>query len=350
MPLTRFAENPLIAPRDVKPSRDDFEVVCAFNCGAVRMDNDVLLLLRVAERPASKAHELVAPLLDPEDPARGLQIFRVKRGDPDLEEIDSRVFRYRGRLYLTSISHLRLAHSSDGRRFTIQDAPAMFPATRDEEYGMEDPRITLLDGEFHINYTAVSRHGIATGLATTRDFESYQRKGIIFAPDDRDVTVFPEKLGGKYVCFHRPMGTRFGQQNMWAAESPDLLHWGNHRFVCACRPGMWDELKVGGGAVPFRTDKGWLSIYHGADRNQRYCLGLLLTDLEQPHRVIARSNEPLLAPEAEYEKQGFFGNVVFTCGAVPDPHGRVVIYYGASDEFTCAVETTIQELLGTLEV
>jgi len=163
------------------------------------------------------------------------------------------------------------------------------------------------------------------------------------------VTVFPEKLGGRHLCFHRPMGARFGQQNMWAAESPDLLAWGNHRFVCGCRPGMWDELKVGGGAVPIRTDRGWLSIYHGADRNQRYCLGLLLTDLEKPHRVIARSTKPILAPDEDYEKRGFFGSVVFTCGAVTDPDGKVIIYYGASDEYTCAAETTVDDLLASLD-
>lgn len=349
MTLTRFSENPLIGPADVKPSRDDLEVVCAFNCGAIRMDNDILLLLRVAERPPVSADERVAPRLDPEDVSKGLQMMRVKRSNPDLEEIDSRVFRYRGRLYLTSISHLRLAHSSDGRRFTVQDTPALFPATREEEYGIEDPRITLIDGEYQINYTAVSRNGIATALASTRDFESYQRRGIIFAPDNRDVTIFPEKLGRRYLCFHRPMGARFGQQNMWAAQSPDLLHWGRHQFVCECRPGMWDELKVGGGAIPIRTEAGWLHIYHGADRDQKYCLGLLLTDLEQPHRVIARSEKPILSPEADYERKGFFGNVVFTCGAVSEPDGRVLIYYGASDQYTCCAETTIAELLETLK-
>ncbi len=348
MGLRRFAENPLIRPGDVKPSREDMQVVCAFNCGCVRMDDEILLLLRVAERPAVAADELVAPMLHPEDPGRGLHFMRVKKDDKEVEEVDSRVFRHKSRLYLTSISHLRLAHSMDGRHFTVQDRPALFPATRDEEYGIEDPRITLIGSEYYINYSAVSRHGIATGLATTRDFKTYERRGLMLAADNRDVTIFPEKLRGRYLCFHRPMGSRFIRDSIWAAESPDMLHWGRHQFVAGPREGMWDELKVGGGAVPIRTDRGWLSIYHGADRNQRYCLGLLLTELEEPCRVIARSTEPILAPEADYEKKGFFGNVVFTCGAVPYADGRVVVYYGSSDEHTSAAETTVDELLGSI--
>jgi predicted GH43/DUF377 family glycosyl hydrolase len=101
--------------------------------------------------------------------------------------------------------------------------------------------------------------------------------------------------------------------------------------------------------VPIKTDRGWLSIYHGADEDQRYCLGALLTALDDPARVLARSEQPILVPETYYETKGFFGNVVFSCGAVVEANGRVVVYYGASDEHTCAAETTIDELLKSLE-
>jgi len=314
------------------------------------MDEEVLLLLRVAERPVSGPEELVAPMLDPDGSGNELTMLRVRRGDRDVEEIDSRVFRYKGNLYLTSISHFRLAHGTDGKHFSIQDVPSMFPATRDEEYGIEDPRIVVVGSEYYITYTAVSRRGIATALVSTRDFKTFERKGIIFAPDNRDVVVFPDKLGGRYLCLHRPMGGQFGGDSIWAAESPDLIHWGKHQFVGGPRPGKWDEKKVGGGAVPIRTDRGWLIIYHGVDRRERYCLGLLLTDLEKPSRVIARSVQPILEPQADYEKHGFFGNVVFTCGALPDADGRVVVYYGASDQCVCAAETTLRELLHTLDI
>lgn len=349
MTITRFRENPLIRPADVRPSRDDFRVVCVFNCGCARLNGEIILLLRVAERPPTEPNEVVAPILHPDEPGRGLHLLRVRRDDPDFKPIDSRVFSYRNAPYLTSISHLRVARSHDGVRFTVEDTPALFPSVREEEYGAEDPRITPVDEGFAVSYSAISRLGISTALAVTRDFRTFERRGIIFAPDNRDVTIFPEKVNGRYVCHHRPMAAMFGRQDIWYAESDDLVRWGGHRRVCGRRPGRWDALKVGGGAVPIRTDRGWLSIYHGADESQRYCLGVLLTDLDEPWRVLGRSRDPILSPEADYEREGFFGNVVFSCGAVAEPGGRVIIYYGASDEHTCAAETTIQDLLASIQ-
>lgn len=348
MPMIRFDDNPLIAPADVKPSRPDFEVVCVFNAGAIRFAGEVLLLLRVAERPRPQPGELLAPMLCRDDPSEGIELLRVRRGSSDVEEIDSRVFKYQGSTYLTSISHLRLARSKDGRNFTVADTPAVFPACREEEFGIEDPRITQIGDRFYINYSAISRMGISTGLAATRDFVTYERMGIIFVPDNRDVTVFPEKIGGLYVCYHRPVSGMFGRADMWLATSPDLLRWGDHKYVAGTRSGTWDCQRIGGGAVPFRTSKGWLEIYHGVDATQRYCLGAMLADGERPERIIARSPVPVLSPEAPYEREGFFGNVVFTCGAVTEPDGRVIVYYGAADWCVAAVETTIDDLLASV--
>ncbi len=343
--MERFAENPLITPADVIPSRDDFKVVCAFNCGAIRADDEILLLLRVAERPEHGPDEVVAPILNPEDPSRGIELLRVKVGDPDLEIEDSRVFQYKGASYLTSISHMRLARSKDGRNFTIEKVPAMFPGQRDEEYGIEDPRITRIDDTYYVNYSAISRTGIATGLAKTSDFKKFERLGIIFAPDNRDVTILPEKVGGRYVCYHRPIAAQFSRADIWMATSPDLIHWGENRFVMGPNRGRWDGWRVGGGAVPIKSEKGWLSIYHAADADQRYCLGALLTDLEQPERVIGSAPEPILSPDAPYEREGFFGKVVFSCGAVAEDDGRVIIYYGAADERVAAAETHLDDLV-----
>ncbi len=348
MPMIRFDRNPLITPKDVKPSRPDFEVACVFNAGAIRFGKEILLLLRVAERPRPQPGGVVAPILHPDDPSQGIQILRVRKGDPDLAEVDSRVFKYKGATYLTSISHLRLARSPDGRNFTIGEAPALAPAGRQEEYGIEDPRITQIGDRYYINYSAISRMGISTGLAATDDFKTYERLGMIFVPDNRDVTIFPEKVGGLYVCYHRPVSGMFGRADMWLATSPDLLRWGDHRFVAGTRPSMWDCWRIGGGAVPLRTRKGWLEIYHGVDATQRYCLGAMLADAAHPERIVARSPTPILAPEAPYEREGFFGNVVFTCGAVADPDGRVIVYYGAADQSIAAAETTVDDLLAGL--
>ncbi len=347
--MIRFDNNPLITPKDVKPSRPDFEVVCVFNAGAIRFGGEILLLLRVAERPRPQPGEVVAPILHPDDPSRGIQLLRVRKGDPDLEEIDSRVFKYRQATYLTSISHLRLARSSDGRNFTVAETPALAPACREEEFGIEDPRITQMEDRYYINYSAISRMGISTGLAVTRDFVTYERMGIIFVPDNRDVTIFPEKVGGLYVCYHRPLSAMFGRADMWLATSPDLLRWGDHKFVAGTRPGMWDCWRIGGGAVPFKIPRGWLEIYHGVDATQRYCLAAMLAEADRPERIIARSPAPILVPDAPYEREGFFGNVVFTCGAVAEQDGRVIVYYGAADQCIAAAETTVDDLLAGLQ-
>jgi len=349
MSIVRFEDNPLIRPADVKPSRNDFEVVCVFNAGCIYFKDEILLLLRVAERPVLKSDEIVSPMLHPEDLSRGMHFLRVGRDDPDYEEKDARLFRYKGNTYLTSISHLRIARSVDGSNFVVEDEPAVFPETREEEYGVEDPRITQIDDRYYVNYTAVSRYGIATSLAVTRDFKRFERKGVIFSPDNRDITIFGEKISGRYMCYHRPMAKSMGRSEIWLADSPDLIHWGNHRHVCGTRKGMWDGYKIGGGAVPIKTDRGWLEIYHGADDSQRYCLGLILADLENPEKVLARSKQPLIEPEAEYEKAGFFGEVIFTCGAVNCPDEKVIIYYGSADEYVCAAQTTIEGMLATLE-
>jgi len=348
MSIVRCADNPLIRPADVKPSREGYEVVGVMNAGATCVGDETLLLLRVAECPTHEPDEVVAPFLHPEDLSKGIKLLRVKKDDPDLERTDRRVFRYKGRLYLTSISHLRLARSKDGLHFQTDDVQAMVPERRDEEFGIEDPRITRIGDVYYINYTAVARTGIATALAVTRDFKTFERKGLIFSVENRDVTIFPEQVSGQYVCYHRPMTSGMGGPDIWFARSPDLVHWGEHARVCGPRAGCWDGWKIGGGAVPIQTSRGWLAIYHGADDTQRYALGLLLAELDRPDKVIVRSREPVLAPEAPYEVEGFFGNVVFTCGAIVKPDGRVTIYYGAADECIAAAETTIDDLLATL--
>ncbi|NLX15247.1 MAG: glycosidase, partial [Phycisphaerales bacterium] len=313
MCLQRYKENPLIRPADVPPWQKDFRVVGVFNAGCVQVAGEILLLLRVAESPPCGHDEVVAPILRMNAPCGKLDLLRVSRSDPDFEDIDSRVFRYGGQTYLTSISHLRIARSRDGRIFSIDPSPALHPETPDEEFGVEDPRITRIDGHYYVNYTAVSRRGITTALAVTEDFRMFRRRGLIFAPENRDVTIFPERISDQYICYHRPSAGILGDSAIWLARSNDLIHWGDHAWVCGPRGAQgWDSLKIGGGAVPIKTSSGWLAIYHGVDADQRYCLGALLTDLHHPGRVIARSEKPILEPWAPYERQGFFGQVVFT--------------------------------------
>ena len=347
----RAAENPIIGPGMVRPSRADLEVVGVFNPGVIRHGTDVLLLLRVAEAPIRSADTEVAAAYY--DAASGrLEIRRWPRSTPGLDATDPRIVLLEGRTWLTSISHLRVARSADGIHFEIDQAPALRAAHELESFGIEDPRITLVDGTYWINYTAVSSLGIATALASTRDFRTFERHGIIFSPPNRDVTIFPERIGGRYMALHRPMPEGLGEPAIWIASSPDLMDWGGHRPVASARPAAWDDLKIGGGAVPFRVTaggrEGWMAIYHGVTRTPlRYSLGALLLDARDPGVVLARSVNPILSPETPYERKGFFGEVVFTCGVLAEG-GNVRLYYGAADGVTAVADLSVEDILGGL--
>ncbi|MBI5666545.1 MAG: glycoside hydrolase family 130 protein [Chloroflexi bacterium] len=344
--FTRHPGNPLLRPPAVRPSRTDLEVIGTFNAGAALYQTETLLLLRVAERPTNTPPgEIWCPYYE----AGSLQFHVVRRDDPTYDTRDSRFVQnvQTGDLWLTSISHLRLARSRDGVQFMIGDTPWLLPTTPEEAFGVEDARITAMDGVYYVNYTAVSQYGIATALVATRDFVNIERLGIIFPPANRDVTLFPQKVRGQYVSYHRPMPGMFGRYNIWLATSPDLVRWGDHRRVLEASATGWESGRVGGGAPPILTAQGWLSIYHAADRSDRYALGAFLTPVDEPARVIARSRTPILAPEAPYETRGFFPNVVFTCGAVVQGD-TLRLYYGAADETIALAETSLSALLSSL--
>lgn len=351
MAARRAPENPILTPAMVRPSRTDLEVVGVFNPGVIRHEKDVLLLLRVAEAPLRRSEgEVAAPTFDAS--TGRLEVRRWAGATPGLDVSDPRTVVLDGRTWLTSISHLRVARSSDGIHFEVEPAPALSPATELESFGIEDPRITLLDGTYWINYTAVSPHGISTALASTRDFRTFERHGVVCPPPNRDVTIFPERIGGRYAALHRPMPEAPGEPAIWIAWSPDLMAWGAHAPVAGARRDGWDNLKVGGGAVPFRVRAGaqdaWLAIYHGVSRSPlEYSLGALLLDARDPARVLARSRDPILKPEAAYEREGFFGGVVFTCGLLAEGD-TVRVYYGAADGVTAVADLSLSEILGGL--
>jgi predicted GH43/DUF377 family glycosyl hydrolase len=336
----------------VRPTTPDLKVVGVFNPGVAQHDGATVLLLRVAEAPAAiTSGEVASPMYDTH--TGKIQIKRWSHDSPRLDVSDPRVIVDNGHVWLTSISHLRVARSSDGIHFNVEPLPALSPATHYESYGIEDPRVTLLGTTYWINYSAVSAHGIATALASTKDFRSFERHGLIFPPPNRDVTIFPDKIDGHYVALHRPMPEGIGAPAIWLATSPDLNAWGNHRVVATARPGCWDNAKVGAGAVPFRVRyenrDAWLLVYHGVkDSPLIYSLGALVLDARDPARVLGRSREPILSPEASYEREGFFGGVVFTCGVVSNAD-LVRIYYGAADGVTAVADLSLEDILDGLE-
>ena len=348
MSVYRSPHNPIIGPEDVKPSGDDFEVIGVFNAGVTRLKDQIILLLRVAERPINTNPDVVLTAVYKDD-KEGLVVTKFSKNNPKIDFSDPRLIITPTGTFLTSISQLRLARSKDGIIFEIDDAPTISPANDYETFGLEDPRISLIDGIYYISYVAVSPLGVTTCLISTKDFISFQRHGVIFCPENKDAVLFPAKVDGKYYALHRPVSPLFKKQEIWIAESPDLHCWGNHRCLMCPNPGHWDEAKIGAGAPPFRTDLGWLEIYHGVDRNNRYCLGAVLLDGVEPWKIIARANKPILEPQAGYECQGFFGNVVFSCGLLCKDD-KVRIYYGAADTVICYAELSLKEIIETLDL
>jgi predicted GH43/DUF377 family glycosyl hydrolase len=348
MNVFRSSQNPVIGPEDVKPSGNDFEVIGVFNAGVTRLEDQIILLLRVAERPINTNPDVVLTTIY-KDTEERLVVTEFSKNNPEIDFSDPRLIITPTETYLTSISHLRLARSRDGVNFEIDDVPSIFPANNYETFGMEDPRISLIDEIYYISYVAVSSFGVTTCLISTRDFISFQRHGVIFCPENKDAVLFPEKVEGKFYALHRPVSPLFKKQDIWIAESPDLHCWGNHRCLMGPRPGHWDETKIGAGAVPFKTDRGWLEIYHGVDRNNRYCLGAVLLDGAEPWKVVARTNKPILEPQAGYECEGFFGNVVFSCGLLCEGD-NVRIYYGAADTVICCAELSLKDIIETLDL
>ncbi|MBL4678070.1 MAG: glycoside hydrolase family 130 protein [Mucilaginibacter sp.] len=341
----RFPENPLLLPKDLVPSGPGLQVISLLNPGVFRYQDNIWLLVRVAEGVAKKEGVIFFPALN----ATGnTEIIEVPLNDPDLIATDARVINYKGLDYLTTISHLRLLSSEDGIHFTEPKSPAsLFGAGYLERFGIEDCRVTQIDDMYYLTYIAVSDSGVGVGLQTTKDWQHFKSGGMILPPHNKDCAIFEEKINGKYYCLHRPSSKEIGGNFIWLAESSDSRQWGNHHCLIKTRRGMWDSARVGAGAAPIRTVQGWLEIYHGANEQHQYCLGAFLVDLDDPSKVIGRTTEPIMMPTEPYELSGFFGYVVFTNGHIVNGD-QLTIYYGAADEFVCGAHFSITEILNQL--
>lgn len=337
----------LINKDQIVPSRPDFEVIGAFNPGCTTMNDETLLLIRVAERPIqTDDRSYLVPVYDAVTDA--VSIKSIPKNHPDFDFSDKRVIKNHDQNYLTSLSHFRLARSKDGETFAIDSKPTIFPANATEAFGIEDARITKMDDGYYITYTAIGAHGINGCMIRTTDFISFERKGIIFTSDNKDVVLFPAKINGHYHAFHRPSNSEYGKLDIWLAKSPDLVHWGQHSIFLERRADCFDNHRLGASAVPFLTEQGWIEIYHSGDVRDEYALAVVLLDKENPGKIIMRSKGPLILPEESYETDGFFGKIVFSCGAIVD-HDSVCVYYGASDENIACARVSFSELFANLE-
>ena len=302
-PFDRYDRNPILTQRDLP-----YEANAVFNPGAAIVGEETLLLMRVEDR-------------------RGL-------------------------------SHLTAARSKnglDGWRVDPSPTLAPDPGHPEEEWGTEDPRITFLDElkAWAVTYTAYSPQGPQVSLALTRDFSSFERKGPILPPEDKDAALFPRRFNGRWAILHRPTGRpdRPGG-HIWISFSQDLESWTDTQIVMKAREGAWwDASKIGLCAPPLETQEGWLITYHGVKTNcagSIYRVGLALLALDDPTRVLLRSSHWAMGPVELYERTGDVDNVVFPCGWV-EKAGAVKMYYGAADTRIGVAQARVSDLLAWLK-
>ena len=259
-----------------------------------------------------------------------------------------------------SITNLGLAFSDDGIHWDVQPDPC-FDLRNDEIIRAYDPRLTWIDDEYCICFAVDTRHGVCGGMATSKDLKHFDIKSIS-APDNRNMVLFPEKLNGNYVRLERPMPvySRGGHFfDIWLSESPDLVYWGKSRLVMGTEDVPFCNDKIGPGAPPIKTDKGWLIVFHAVDIDpergkngwepvwkKRYVIGIALLDLKDPSKVIGMSKRPLIVPEGFYEREyGFRANALFPCGMLLEEDQTVRIYYSAGDAIVRMATAKLDDLL-----
>jgi beta-1,4-mannooligosaccharide/beta-1,4-mannosyl-N-acetylglucosamine phosphorylase len=258
------------------------------------------------------------------------------------------VFRVDTRAY-----HMQLhaGFSDDGCDWRLDHDPITFQGADEEiapfAYGY-DPRVLWIEDRYWVTWCN-GYHGPTIGIGWTHDFRTFEQGENAFLPYNRNGVLFPRRIGGKYAMLSRPSDrghTPFG--DVFYSESPDMVHWGRHRFVMSPRGG-WESTKVGPGPCPIETDEGWLLIYHGVItqcNGYLYSAGVALLDLDEPWKVIARGRSFVITPAASYEHVGCVPNVVFPCAALVDGDtGRTAIYYGAADTVTCLAFARVDELV-----
>ncbi len=211
-----------------------------------------------------------------------------------------------------------------------------------------DPRLVRVEDTYYIIWCQ-DMYGAAIGMAETKDFTSFTRLENPFLPYNRNAVLFPRKINGNFVMLSRPCDnghTAFG--DIFVSESPDMVYWGRHRHVMGRGERWWENLKIGGGAAPIETDKGWLMFYHGVVNTCNgyvYSVGAAILDIDEPSRVLHRCGNYILTPEEWYEERGFVPNVCFPCATIHDSEtGRIALYYGCADSYVGVAYTTAQEI------
>ncbi|MEZ4701124.1 MAG: glycoside hydrolase family 130 protein [Rhodothermales bacterium] len=224
-------------------------------------------------------------------------------------------------------SRIGLGTSTDGIRFDREPDPIFEPSDPWElPGGTEDPRIVHIDGTYYLTYTGYDGETARLGMATSTDLHTWTKHGPLFPERGwtKSGAILPEPIDGTYWMY-------FGDTNIWAAHSTDLLHWTVvEEPAIKPRPGMFDSRLVEPGPPPLLTDDGILLIYNSADENLQYAAGQALFDPRNPAVLIDRTDAPFLEVTNELEKSGQIANVVFAEGLV-EKNGTWFLYYGMGD-------------------
>lgn len=252
-----------------------------------------------------------------------------------------------------------LAYSDDGIAWRIEPEPVL-EGDGKVVLGSLDPRITLLENRCYITYFQFTFYGYRATTVVTDDFLTFTEVDNT-VPDNRDMVLFPEKINGLYYRIERPFSTvRKGEcYDMWISASPDLTYWGKSELLIAVEDVPYANDRLGAGSPPLRTERGWLVIFHAVDKDEsrgkngwedkwqkRYTAGAMLLDLENPRKVLAVSQQPLLVPEASYENAGGFrNNVIFPTALLREDNGIARIYYGAADTVLCLATAKVEDLV-----
>ncbi len=356
----------LVHPQDIKPTLPNFRVRGALNPGGVRLPNGkILLMARIAETPKHGEKFFLAPrFAGTKNPRIVIEKIPRKMGQVDPDDLWH--FKIKENVYrLPTISHLRKIwlDKSGMNVERISQKPDFLGGTEDGDFGIEDPRITFFEDEsrYAMTYVSVSMSsGVSTSLALSDNLSTWQRNGIIFRQQNKDVVIYPEKINDYYVAMHRPEGTMiFDKPSIWLSYSKDLVFWGKDKPILQPREDSWEQLRIGSGTVPLKLPEGWLVIYHGVrlqdpeneESKKIYSAGAALFDANRPERLLAMSpkNEPLFVPENSFEKNGFVNNVVFPTAAIPDMDGKnLLVYCGASDSNIEVRKMKISSILSSL--
>lgn len=258
-------------------------------------------------------------------------------------------------------TNIGLATSKDGIHWTVRETPCL--AMKDDEIERAyDPRLTVIDGQCYMCFAIDTVHGIHGGIAKTDDFSHFDILTVT-VPDNRNMVLFPEKINNQFVRLERPMPvySRGGKDtfDIWLSESPDMIYWGKSRLVMGVEDVPFANDKIGPGAPPVKTEKGWLTAFHGVDIDKTrgkngwedkwqkvYCAGIALLDLEDPSKVLGIYDKPLIASDREFEEEdGFRKDVIFPGGMILEDSGEVKIYYGASDTVECMATADVNDLI-----